>query len=241
LAEEFAKQTAGKGLKIKTITRSEVIETLAGLILSVECSHPVRVAIDGVDAAGKTILADELVAPIKNSGCSVIRATIDGFHQPPEVRYQLGGNSPEGYYRDSFNYDAVLKRLLVPLGPGGNRKYRQRVYDYRIEAPVQDKVYSAPIDSVLLFDGIFLLRSELIESWDFSVFIDVDFAVTVPRAVNRFLSLQAGEMNVDALIGRYQQRYIPGQQIYLRESKPKERADCILDNNDLRKPILSLK
>jgi uridine kinase len=227
-------------LKSQPLSRLEMIETLAALILSVECSHPVRVAIDGVDAAGKTMLADELALPIAESGRGVIRATVDGFHQPREIRYQLGINSPEGYYRDSFNYDALLKHLLIPLGPGGDCRYQQQVYDYRIEAPIQDRVYSAPRESVLLFDGIFLLRPELFESWDFSIFIEVDFTVSVSRAVARNLFLHSGPVNVDALMERYQQRYIPGQQIYLRESKPKERANCVLDNNDLAKPILSL-
>ena len=40
--------------------RSDLIQGLAEIILRISKSHPVRVAIDGVDAAGKTTLADEL-------------------------------------------------------------------------------------------------------------------------------------------------------------------------------------
>lgn len=42
------------------MTRQKVLEKLADLIIGVSKPHPVRVAIDGVDAAGKTTLADEL-------------------------------------------------------------------------------------------------------------------------------------------------------------------------------------
>jgi hypothetical protein len=41
-----------------TPERSRCLESLARLILRVERPHPVRVAVDGPDAAGKTILAD---------------------------------------------------------------------------------------------------------------------------------------------------------------------------------------
>ena len=47
-------------------------------IASVSLPHPTRVAINGVDAAGKTTLADALVAPLEELGRPVIRASVDG-------------------------------------------------------------------------------------------------------------------------------------------------------------------
>ena len=98
--------------------RSILIEMLAERIVGVSCPHPVRVAIDGVDGVGKTKLADELVNAVCTHGRPVIRASIDGFHNPRSVRYRLGRSSPERYFRDSFNYTA-LTTVLAPLGPGG--------------------------------------------------------------------------------------------------------------------------
>ncbi len=80
------------------MTRDEVLGELARRIVQVKRPHPIRVAIDGVDAAGKTMLADELVAPIEGLGRSVIRASIDGFHNPAAVRYRRGNTDPEGYF-----------------------------------------------------------------------------------------------------------------------------------------------
>lgn len=73
-----------------TPERTHCLETLARLILSVECPHPARVAIDGPDAAGKTILADELALLIERSGRPVIRASVDGFHRPRAERIARG-------------------------------------------------------------------------------------------------------------------------------------------------------
>jgi hypothetical protein len=44
---------------------------------------------------------------------------------------------------------------------------------------------------------------------------------------------------VEAIDARYQQRYIPGQRIYLESVHPRERADAIVDNADLASPALT--
>ncbi len=62
------------------MNRRDTVEAVARLIVAVTRPHPVRVAIDGIDAAGKTMLADELAAAIRDCGRPVIRASIDGFH-----------------------------------------------------------------------------------------------------------------------------------------------------------------
>jgi uridine kinase len=216
--------------------RRFVIEQLAEIIAGIKMDHPVRVAVDGVDAAGKTMLADELAASLKALGKIVIRASVDGFHHPRAVRYKRGPESPEGYYLDSFCNDTILDELLHPLGPGGTLYYRTRVYDIRAEKPVLEQPQMAPSDAVLLFDGVFLLRSELIDHWDFKIFVDVDFSTSVQRALNRDAPQGTGEFVVDILRMRYYRRYVSGQQIYIQEVCPKQKADVVLDNNHLDFP-----
>src|SRR5262245_11296876 len=114
--------------------RATLIEVMAERIVSVTRPHPVRVAIDGVHGVGKAVLADELAGPVSNRGRPVIRASIDGLHNPRSFRYRLGRNSPEGYFRDSFNYPALTTVLLAPLGPGGTRRYRRAIFDYRTDS-----------------------------------------------------------------------------------------------------------
>ena len=108
-------RTTPPTIRPMTPERSLCLGELAGLILRVERGHPVRVAIDGPDAAGKTILADELAPQIERSGRPVIRASIDGFHRPRAERLARGPESPEGYLHDSFDYPALRADLLDPL------------------------------------------------------------------------------------------------------------------------------
>lgn len=45
--------------------RGEAVAAIVDAIDAVSCSHPVRVAIDGSAAAGKTMLADELAMSLR--------------------------------------------------------------------------------------------------------------------------------------------------------------------------------
>jgi uridine kinase len=218
------------------MNRSVLLAELARRITQIELSHPVRVAIDGVDAAGKTTLADELVPYLESMNRPVIRASIDGFHNPASVRHARGKLSPQGYYLDSFNYNTLLTFLLDPLGPAGTFKYTPRVFDYRADREIHHQLISAAPNAVLLFDGVFLLRPELDGHWDFSVFVDASFEVTLERARDRDLNLFGSD---DDVLRQYEQRYIPGQKMYFVECQPKERASVIIDNNDPNNPVIA--
>jgi uridine kinase len=143
------------------LSQTALVELLAELIVAVRRPHPVRVAVDGPDAAGKTTLADAVGAAVERRGRRVIRASIDGFHRPRAERYRQGAASPRGYYEDSFDYDALRASLLDPLGVGGSRKYRRGTFDFRTDQSRDVGVEIASDDAVLIFDGVFLLRPEL--------------------------------------------------------------------------------
>jgi uridine kinase len=215
--------------------RHELLQDLASTIARVALPHPVRVAIDGVDAAGKTTLADELAPAIKNLGRPVIRASIDGFHNPAATRRRRGATSPDGYFHDSFNYPVLIEALLQPLGPGGARLFRRAVFDFRSDRPLHTPLERASQDTVLLFDGVFLLRPELRQHFDFSVFLKVDFDVTLKRAEQRDVDLFG---SLEEVRSRYQERYVPGQQLYLSSVQPERWASIVVNNNDPLRPIV---
>jgi uridine kinase len=219
------------------MTRGEMLHQLAALVAARTLSHPLRVAIDGIDAAGKTTLADELAPLLEAQGRPVIRASLDGFHRPRSARYRRGAESPEGYYEDSFDYAALCAALLDPLDLHGNGRYRRAVFDFRTDTPLTVPEEQAPAHAVLLFDGVFLLRPELINRWDYRLFVSVTMEKALERALQRDLPLFG---SVEAIRARYQQRYFPAQRLYYQVARPEKQADVIVDNNDPAHPTALL-
>lgn len=208
-----------------------VLAQLATQISRLQPAPVLRVAIDGVDGAGKTTLAHELEARLLAQGVPVIRASVDGFHHPRAVRYRQGKDSPQGFFKDSYDYSQLKANLLDPLSPGGNLAYRPAVFDHRLDQHLDLPWQQAQAGAVLLLDGIFLHRPELRNYWDFSLFLDVPFAVSVARLAQR-----DGSDPDPAAPG--QRRYVQGQQMYLQHCEPWRWAHVVLDNRDLAAPFL---
>jgi uridine kinase len=119
------------------------------------------VGVDGVTASGKTTLADELADALSTQGRQVIRASVDDFHNPPEVRYRRGRMSPEGYYLDAFDYASLRALLLEPLGPGGDRRYLTGGFGQPDGSGAGFEEQVAARDAIVIVDGVFLFRPEL--------------------------------------------------------------------------------
>lgn len=219
-------------------TRDELLSRLAEAVGSVTIAHPTRVAVDGPPAAGKTTLADELAVVLRAQGREVIRASIEGFLLPRSQRYRRGEYSAEGCYHDSFDFDALHGVLLDPLGPGGDRRFQQAVYDKRTDTQLSQPFTTAPADAVLLFDGVFLQRPELIDRWDLRIFVSVAFEKTLARARTRD---QAPDRSATEVERRYRSRYIPSQQFYFDTARPTDHADIIVHNDEPRQPALQAR
>jgi uridine kinase len=71
--------------------------------------------------------------------------------------------------------------------------------------------------------------------WDLRIWIEVTFAIMLGRVIRRDAELFGGEVVVRE---RYEQRYIPGQRLYLEQCRPCEQAHLIVDNNDPLHPGL---
>ena len=68
-----------------TPTRRAALEGVARAVLELPSARIVRIGIDGVDGAGKTMFADELALVLAPSARPLIRAGVDAFHHPSPV------------------------------------------------------------------------------------------------------------------------------------------------------------
>lgn len=221
-------------------TRQDLLGQLVEEIGAAATPHPLRVAVDGSPGAGKTTLADELGIALRAQGRDVIRATIDDFLVPRAQRYRRGRFSAAGCYFDAHDHKALRQVLLDPLGPGGDRRFQHTVYDRDVDRPLSSPATTAVEDAVLLFDGVFLLRPELIDQWDLRIFVSVDFEQTIDRALTRSMAL-AGSADAAEIERSWRHRYIPSQQLYFATARPTDHADIIVYNDQLHEPTWDIR
>ncbi len=181
------------------------------------------IAVDGVDGSGKTTFASQLARAINGAGRPAVVVHEDDFLAPRETRYRLGRDSPQGFFRDSYDLPALITHVLDPLRPGGGRRVRRRIFDPRtgtsIDAPLED----VPADAIVIVEGLFLHRDELVNRWDWSVFLDVPFIETARRMARR----DGTHLDPEHPAMR---RYVEGQRIYLAACRPRERATLVIVN-----------
>jgi uridine kinase len=201
------------------------VAALARRILAAATDHPLRVAVDGRSAAGKTTLANALAGELRHrTARTVIRAELDYFMTMVEDRDAYPYDSPESYYLDTWDYPAIRAQLLIPLGPGGARRYR---------ANPRDPEETAPDDAILLADGVFLQRPELDELWDLRIYLDVGLDESLRRGVDRDRHWMGSSAEAER---RYRTKYLPGEERYLAEVRPRDRAQIVVDTMDPARP-----
>ncbi|QOD04414.1 uridine kinase [Pseudarthrobacter sp. BIM B-2242] len=196
--------------------RTLVLRSLASELLS-EGTGRRLIAVDGVDGSGKSTFANDLAAVIQEAPVIVIHA--DDFLNLRAVRHRRGRDSPEGFWLDTYDYEALHRDVLVPLGRGGNGCYRPAATNHRQNV----RLLQSPQDAVVIVEGMFLHRDGLAEQWDFSCFLDVPFTETARRiAVRDGSHPDPGHESM--------RRYVGGQRLYFETAQPWQRATRVVDN-----------
>ncbi len=209
------------------LSRPHAIARLARRIADEQLGHPVRVAIDGITASGKSTLARDLTAAIGERGRPVIHISMDGFHHPRARRHRQGRESAAGYYEDAYDFAALAEHLLKPLGPGGSRRYRTSVIDLHTDVATTAPLRTAPDDAVLIVDGTFLQRPEIRDMWDERIWIDTAPEIARRRGVERDADALGGKEAAERLFAR---RYHAASRLYIDSIAPAQCATVIFRN-----------
>lgn len=219
-------------------SRTDTITELALIVSGDDFGHPTRVAVDGTTASGKSTLAKELTNAVQALGKPTIHLTMDGYHNPRRHRYRRGKLSAEGYYEDAYDFRAFVDSVLCPLGPGGDCRYRERIIDLALDEPKDEPLNLAPVDAVVVVDGSFLQRPEIINHWDHCIFVNTSFEISLLRGITRDAALLGGEKQARAA---YQARYHAAARLYIDAVHPADSATIVFDNDDLDRPRIRVQ
>jgi len=215
------------------LSYAALVETVSTYLSNLQTGGPLRVAVDGRTACGKSTFARSLEARLQTNGCHFLHTTIDGFHNPKVVRYARGRHSAEGYYRDARDLAAIRRELLDPLGSGGSRLIRMETFDLASDRLVDRPAVCVPEDTILIVDGTFLARPELSNSWDVHIFLRTRRETSRARGMARDIAAGGDPDQVRVI---YDQRYLPAFDLYLSEADPEARSDILIDFEDFSRP-----
>lgn len=215
--------------------RQQLLDAVARRLASAELGHPLRVGIDGLCAAGKSIFARDLTGALLARNERATHLDSDGFHHARAIRYRQGRDSASGYYEDAYNFDALAEEVLRPLGPGGSLVYATRIHDLATDEAIHDDRARAERCSIVIFDCTFVQRGALRDLWDEVIFLDVDREIATTRGIARDAAHLNGR---EAAYAAYERRYMAACDIYVAEERPAERASIVIDNNDVHAPKL---
>jgi len=131
----------------------------------------------GGESSGGVPFADDLALVFREAGADTFRASLGGFHNSRAFRTRRGPETPEGYYRDGYDYGTLRRVLLDPFRMGGSTGFQTSAYDAARDQPVESHWLTAGQDAVLVLDGEFPLRPSLRSEWTASVLL-----TNVPQA-----------------------------------------------------------
>ncbi|CEJ92583.1 hypothetical protein VHEMI08227 [[Torrubiella] hemipterigena] len=211
--------------------RRNLIEQIVVRIPDAQGSDCTLVGIDGRDGSGKTTFADEF-ANVCQSVLSrpVIRISLDDFHNVRSLRYRRGKASPEGFYLDSYDYNRFHAFVGKSLSAGGSRQFKYRCHDLDTDEVLDLEPFEeAPPGAIVVVDGLFLHRPELVSVWNYSVYLDV----TAEECAQRMMVRDGAAPQLIPT-----DRYFGGIALYLDACHPKEKASVVVDNNQVGLPYI---
>lgn len=215
--------------------RTQLVEEVAVRVITMRSSR-IRVVVDGYTASGKTSFGHELAQSVRQLGRPTLRATFDDFKKPWRDARERGYDrvSGDGYYRNAPDFDAARELLLEPAGPDGTGRVVLCGHDPLTGEDHRGLSVDAPLDSVLIVDSVFGMRPEYDDLWDVRIWLEVPADLALARGIARDAEMEGREEA--ELVHR--RRYHVAEQIYISEVDPRSRADIIIDNTDVAKPVV---
>jgi uridine kinase len=170
-----------------------------------------------------------LKAYLKSKGYPTQAIHVDDFHNPKAIRY-AGDDQAYNYFNKSFNINLIIEKLLSPLQKKRPVSLKIMTLNWETDKYENKREYAIKQDTIVILEGVFLFRKELAPYIDYKIFLDIPFDESKKRAIER---------DPQAIVSKYNVKYLPAQVKYLQEYPPPLIADMIIDNANGECPKIS--
>ncbi len=215
--------------------RAKVVETLAEAVVA-RGSSRLAVVVDGRTGAGKTTFAHELGLALERAGRPVYRAGLDDFKRPWSERDRYDRASGEGFFHNAYDHGRIARDLAGPVRTHG--LVTLCGIDPITQLDHGDRVTQMAPDGILVVDGVFALRAELVGLWDLRILLHVDRNVALRRGVARDTVRGDAVPHDEDVEVLHESRYAAADDLYLRGTDVLAAADMVIDNTDLAVPVI---
>jgi uridine kinase len=174
------------------------------------------VAIDGPGGSGKTVLAESLRMTLERANVSVHIIKGDDFFLPSASRpCGVPSEKPIG---GDFDWCRLRHQVLEPLRRGQTARYDR--YDWlKDELTVAREV---PPGGVVLVEGVYSSRREIADLYDMRLWVECPRERRLARGLER---------DGEAARKRWEEDWMPSEDQYIREHRPHEYADAIVNGD----------
>ena len=185
------------------------ISQISDVIHAIEAGATRLVLIDGLGAAGKSILAGALAGEL---GAPVVEG--DDFYRPSAER-QPFASDPESI-GESFDWRRLEEQVLAPLSRGESARYQR--YDWDRDC-LGDWV-TVPSRDTVVVEGVYMLRSELRGYASVSIWVETRRDLRLARGIDR---------DGEAARSRWTDEWMPAEDAYVSAMGPRRAAMLVVD------------
>jgi len=184
------------------------------------------VGISGIDGSGKGYVTRQIKSQLAQESVSVANVNIDGWLNLPDKRFSQT-EPGEHFYGNAIRFEEFFRQLALPLR---NNRSLSLVADFAAETATEFRkhTYTFKDVDVVLAEGIFLFKRQYRRLFDLTVWVDCSFSTALDRAIKRGQE----ELPPEATIKAYETIYFPAQLIHLKQDRPRESADLIINNDE---------
>lgn len=115
------------------------------------------VVIDGADAARPVDFATRTAEHARSRGRPAAVVDLHDYVRPASIRFEYSRTDESSYRTLWFDYDALVREVIAPLGPGGGGHFLPRLWDEATDRSARARTTSAAANQIVLIAGPMLL------------------------------------------------------------------------------------